>query len=100
MRRIGDRRIVAQRHHHDIRTQCRRLVGVEQYLLQEGYLYFTVSYPTSDGNVLKAYYMLTTMPGWALGFGYALERLGRARRIAVALLALSALAELPFLIYR
>jgi 4-amino-4-deoxy-L-arabinose transferase-like glycosyltransferase len=65
-----------------------------------GYLYFTVSYPTSDGNVLKANYMLTTMPGWALGFAYALERLGRARLIAIALLSLSALAELPFLIFR
>ena len=39
-----------------------------------GYLYFAVSYPTPDGDLLKASYMLTTA---RLGdrFGYALDRL-------------------------
>jgi len=65
-----------------------------------GYLYFTVSYPTPDGDVLKASYMLTTAPAWALAFGYAIDRLPRRARIAVAaLLAASALAALPFLLY-
>jgi hypothetical protein len=65
-----------------------------------GYLYFTVSYPTSDGDVLKASYMLTTAPAWALAFGYALERLpGRVRLAAALVLAASALASLPFLLY-
>ncbi len=65
-----------------------------------GYLYFTVSYPSSDGDVLKATYMLGTATGWALGFGYALDRLrGRARQVTVALLAVCVLAELPFLLY-
>ncbi|MFL6038122.1 MAG: hypothetical protein ACJ74B_05770 [Gaiellaceae bacterium] len=65
-----------------------------------GYLYFTVSYPTPDGDVLKASYMLTTAPAWALAFGYALERLpGRMRVAAAVLLAASALAALPFLLY-
>ena len=65
-----------------------------------GYLYFTVSYPTSDGDVLKASYMLTTAPAWALAFGYAVDRLpGRARVAVAALLAASALAALPFLLY-
>ena len=65
-----------------------------------GYLYFTVSYPTSDGDVLKASYMLTTAPAWALAFGYALDRLpGRARPVVAGLLAASALAALPFLVY-
>src|SRR5205085_11700074 len=65
-----------------------------------GYLYFTVSYPTPDGAVLKASYMLTTAPAWALAFGYAIDRLPRRVRIAVAaLLAASALAALPFLLY-
>ena len=45
-----------------------------------GYLYFTVSYPTPDGDVLKASYMLTTAPAWALAFGYAFDWLaGRGR---------------------
>ena len=65
-----------------------------------GYLYFTVSYPTTAGDVLKATYLLTTAPAWALGFGYALDGLrGRAWHLVLALLAVSALAELPFLFY-
>ena len=65
-----------------------------------GYLYFTVSYPTPDGDVLKASYMLTTAPAWALAFGYALDRLpGRTRLVVAAILAASALASLPFLLY-
>jgi hypothetical protein len=65
-----------------------------------GYLYFTVSYPTPDGDVLKASYMLTTAPAWALAFGYALDRLpGRMRLVVAAVLAASALAALPFLVY-
>ena len=65
-----------------------------------GYLYFTVSYPTPDGDVLKASYMLTTAPAWALAFGYALDRLpGRLRLVVAAVLAASALAALPFLVY-
>jgi len=65
-----------------------------------GYLYFTVSYPTPGGDTLKATYMLTTLGGWALGFGYALDRLrGRAWTIALAVLGVCVLAELPFLVY-
>jgi len=65
-----------------------------------GYLYFTVSYPTPDGDVLKASYMLTTAPAWALGFGYALDRLpGRLRAVVAGVLAASALVALPFLLY-
>ena len=68
-----------------------------------GYLYFTVSYPTSDGDVLKASYMLTTAPGWALGFGFACDRIAaRGPRWGLALaavLAAIALLSLPFLLY-
>jgi hypothetical protein len=65
-----------------------------------GYLYFTVRYPTTAGDVLKATYLLTTAPAWALGFGYALDRLrGRAWLVVLALVALCAVAELPFLFY-
>jgi hypothetical protein len=65
-----------------------------------GYLYFTVSYPTSDGDVLKASYMLTTAPAWALAFGFALDRLpNRIRLVVAGVLAASALAALPFLVY-
>jgi hypothetical protein len=65
-----------------------------------GYLYFTVSYPTPDGDVLKASYLLTTAPAWALAFGFALERLpGRLRIVVAAVLAASVLVALPFLLY-
>ena len=68
-----------------------------------GYLYFTVSYPTVDGDVLKASYMLTTAPGWALGFGFACDRIAtRGRLWGVALAAILgaiALLSLPFLLY-
>jgi Dolichyl-phosphate-mannose-protein mannosyltransferase len=65
-----------------------------------GYLYFTVGYPTSDGDVLKAWYMLTTAGAWALAFGFALDRLRSPTvYLVVGLLALGAVAELPFLVY-
>ena len=65
-----------------------------------GYLYFTISYPTPDGDVLKASYMLTTAPAWALAFGYALDRLpARGRLVVAAVLAASVVAALPFLLY-
>jgi hypothetical protein len=65
-----------------------------------GYLYFTVAYPTPDGDVLKASYMLATTGAWALAFGYGLERLPvPAWLAAVGLLCVGAVLELPFLLY-
>jgi hypothetical protein len=68
-----------------------------------GYLYFTVSYPTTDGDVLKASYMLTTAPAWALAFGYAFDWIAaRGRFVRAALLVVtvgSALLSIPFLVY-
>jgi len=66
-----------------------------------GMLYFTVSYPTPDGDVIKATYMLTTVPAWALAFGYATERAvrGRPSALLVAVLAAAALVSLRFAVY-
>jgi hypothetical protein len=65
-----------------------------------GYLYFAVAHPSPDGDDLKATYMLTATAGWALGFGYALERLrGRLLQATLAALVLCAVVELPFLVY-
>jgi hypothetical protein len=68
-----------------------------------GYLYFTVSYPTPDGDVLKASYMLTTAPAWALAFGFAFDWLaGRGRLVRAALLVVivgSAVLSVPYLVY-
>ncbi|MDX6397255.1 MAG: hypothetical protein QOJ43_663 [Gaiellaceae bacterium] len=66
-----------------------------------GMLYFTVSYPTPDGDVIKATYMLTTLPAWALAFGIATERAARSRlRLVVgALLVAAAIVSLRFGVY-
>jgi Dolichyl-phosphate-mannose-protein mannosyltransferase len=68
-----------------------------------GMLYFTVAYPTPDGDVIKAIYMLTTVPAWSLAFGWAVdELLLRLPRLAPALglaLAACALVSLRFSIY-
>jgi hypothetical protein len=83
-----------------VRAPPRLAVALLPALGLLGYLYFTVSYPTPDGDVLKASYMLTTAPAWALGFGYALDRLpGRLRAVVAGVLAASALVALPFLLY-
>ncbi|HEY8315521.1 MAG TPA: hypothetical protein VIG35_01555, partial [Gaiellaceae bacterium] len=53
----------------------RLLVGLLPLAGIAGYLYFTVSYPTPDGDVLKPTYMLSTMGAWALSFGWLADRL-------------------------
>jgi hypothetical protein len=64
-------------------------------------LYFTVSYPTPDGDVIKATYMLTTLPAWALAFGIATERAARSRLglVVGALLVAAAIVSLRFGVY-
>jgi Dolichyl-phosphate-mannose-protein mannosyltransferase len=66
-----------------------------------GYLYFTVSFPTPDGDVLKPTYMLTTLGAWALCFAWAATVLGerRPRLVAGGLLVLAAV-DLPFVLYK
>ena len=78
------------------------LVAVLPALGILGYLYFTVSYPTPDGDTLKATYMLTTTPAWALGFAYALDRVARRRAVAAVLavvFAVSLALDVRFLVY-
>ena len=56
-----------------------------------GYLYFTVSYPVPDGDVLKPTYMLSTLGAWALCFGWAADR-AASRVPRLVAFGLSALA--------
>jgi hypothetical protein len=66
-----------------------------------GYLFFTVSYPTPDGDVLKPTYMLTTLGAWALCFAWLATKLGERRpRLVFGTLAVIALLDLPFVIYK
>ena len=67
-----------------------------------GFLYFTVSYPTPDGDVLKASYMLTTAPAWALCFGWTFDALTHDRLVRwglVLLFAVGAVTDLGFLLF-
>jgi hypothetical protein len=65
-----------------------------------GLLYFTVSYPSPDGDVIKATYMITAVPAWALAFGLAVDRVSlRSRVLGLALgaaLVVSAVVSLAF----
>ncbi len=73
----------------------RLLVGLLPLAGVVGMLYFTVSYPTPDGDVIKATYMLTTVPAWALCFGYGLDSiLDRRPRLLPLLAVLLGLAIL------
>jgi len=66
-----------------------------------GYLFFTVSYPTPDGDVLKPTYMLTTLGAWALCFAWLATTLGERRpRLVFGALAVLALLDLPFVVYK
>ena len=66
-----------------------------------GYLYFTVSYPVPDGDVLKPTYMLSTLGAWAFCFAWAADRAARRRPRLVAIgLGVLAAIDLPFLFYK
>jgi 4-amino-4-deoxy-L-arabinose transferase-like glycosyltransferase len=66
-----------------------------------GYLFFTVSYPTPDGDVLKPTYMLSTLGAWALCFGWFADRVAeRAPRLVAAGLGVLAVLFLPFVVYK
>jgi hypothetical protein len=81
----------------------RLLVGLLPLAGLAGLGYFAVSYPTVDGDVIKATYMLTTAPAWALGFGLAATWVGRRwPRLVVPLavvLGVSALVSVRYALY-
>jgi len=66
-----------------------------------GYLYFTVSYPVPDGDVLKPTYMLSTLGAWALCFAWAADvAAARWPRLVAVALGVLAAVDLPFLVYK
>jgi hypothetical protein len=66
------------------------------------YLWRGYSYAAPDGTLLKAIYLLNTVPAWALGFGLAVDGLRRLPGLRwflpLALLALAFL-EIRFVLY-
>lgn len=56
-----------------------------------GVLYYSTRQQVTDGDTVKAMFMLTAVPAWALSFGFALDvLLARSRRVAVPVLAVLA----------
>jgi hypothetical protein len=67
-----------------------------------GYFYRSYQFLSSDGDLLKASYLLTTAPVWALCFGAAFAGLGRFRLVRIgvaACLLVFAVLELRFMLY-
>jgi len=55
-----------------------------------------------DGDTIKGTYALAAVPALAVCFGFALDRLAQRRTLGIVLgvvLAVSALASLPFLVW-
>jgi hypothetical protein len=83
------------------RAPVRLLLALAPLAGLAGYFYFAIAYPTRDGDVLKPAFMLSVLWAWALCFGWAAAQLGsRAPRLAVAALAVLALVDLPFVVYK
>jgi hypothetical protein len=85
------------------RDPARLLVALLPLLGLFGFLFFVVGYPSSDGDVLKASYLLTTVPGWAIAFGFAVAGLARNLPMRLALgvfLVGSLVLDLGFLIFQ
>jgi hypothetical protein len=67
-----------------------------------GFLYYAISFPSPDGDTIKASYMLVAAPAWALAFAWAADSLRRRPVIGPAVLLVltgSALLSLPFVTY-
>jgi hypothetical protein len=81
-----------------------RLVVVLMPLVSlSGSLFYAVQQPSTDGDTVKAMFLLTAVPAWALSFGFAADTLlARSRRVALpvlAVLAVCAFVALSFAAY-
>ena len=87
-----------------LRDAPARLVVVLMPLVSlAGSLYYAVQHPSTDADTVKAMFLLTAVPAWAISFGFAADTLlVRSRRVALpvlAVLALCALVALQFATY-
>lgn len=81
-------------------TPERLLVALMPLAGLAGLLYFTVSYPTADGDVIKATYMVTTVPAWALCFALGADAVARRLPRTIRLAGLAALVAVLLLSVR
>jgi hypothetical protein len=63
----------------------RLLVALMPLVSLAGALYYALIGPSADGDTVKAMFLLTAVPSWALSFGFAIDVLAaRSRRVAIA----------------
>ena len=84
-------------------SPARLMVVLMPLVSLAGALYYAVQAPSADGDTVKAMFLLTAVPAWAISFGFAADTLlARHRRIALAaftVLALCAFVALRFATY-
>ena len=82
---------------------ARLVVVLMPFVSLAGSLYYAVQQPSTDGDTVKAMFLLTAVPAWAISFGFAADTLlvrSRAAAVpALAILALCALVALHFATY-
>jgi hypothetical protein len=85
------------------RRRALLIMALMPVVVLTGYLYRSYLILTSDGDLFKASYVLTTAPVWAVCFGLAVGGAGRRSRILAAgfavLFATFAVLELRFMLY-
>jgi 4-amino-4-deoxy-L-arabinose transferase-like glycosyltransferase len=80
----------------------RLVVSLPPVIATSAVLYFAVAYPTKDGDTIKGTYAMAAVPALAVSFGFAFDRLSQRPWVGIVLasvLAASALAMLPFLVW-
>ena len=63
------------------------LVSLMPLVALAGMLYYAYSYPSADGDTVKALFLLPAVPAFAVCFGFAVETLGRRSRVVAVVLA-------------
>jgi hypothetical protein len=84
-----------------VREAPARLLVIQMPIVSlAGALFNAIQHPSVDGDTVKALFVLTAVPAWAISFGFAVDvLLTRSRRIAVPVLGalmLCALVALHF----
>ena len=65
------------------------LIPLMPFVALAGMLYYAYSYPTVDGDTVKALFLLPALPAIAICFGFAVETIGRRSHWLAAGLAVT-----------
>ena len=84
------------------RSPALAVVPAAALAVAAAFVLFTVRYPSTDGDTIKAVYALLLLPGAALGAGFLIDELRPRSGLATAALVVAAgllvAAQLPFLV--